>query len=60
MAKREVLHGKDGFFRVSGQPLETYYSDAVTAQRVAHNLEEADAASDVVDDDGADLIDAAG
>ena len=41
---RTVTKGADGFFRVSGQPEEEYFTDEHVAQRVAHNLDAADAA----------------
>jgi hypothetical protein len=42
MAKRKVTKGDDGFFRVSGQPPQDYYTDQATADRVARQLEAAD------------------
>lgn len=43
MAKRSVSKGDDGFFHVSGQAAETYYTDKETADRVGRQLDAADA-----------------
>jgi ribosomal protein S9 len=62
---RTVSKGADGFFRISGRPETEYFTDEHHAQRIAANLDVADAEehADAAERDApacsdADLVDA--